>query len=221
MDFSSKVPRGALDQHLKENTELHLKMACEKLREFQDLLEGNVGNVKEIQASVVEADRRISDLYGTIRQSNMVLEELLQNRVGLLAKVLNDLQREQRDINNKHDVLQFEVDSLNSEVEELEERASNLEDLRQEVASIKRRQSDHYGRLEYLTKRVSSDRAWLNSRLDDLQAGAQCRMESNRYFFTKQKDDLQLLKYEVSVIFFLVIVVIIVLSYYLATSRTK
>lgn len=222
---SEEVARGALDQHLKENTELHLKMACEKLQEFQDLLEGNIGNVKEIQASVVEADRRIIDLYGTIRQSNMVLEELLQNRVGLLDKVLNDLQREQRDINNKQDVLQFEVDSLNSEVEELEERASNLEDLQQEVASIKRRQSDHYWRLEYLNKRVSNDRAWLedsvNNRLDDLQAGARCRMESNTYLFTKQEDDLQLLKHEVRVIFFSVIFVILVLGYYLATSTTK
>ena len=90
MDFSSKVPRGALDQHLKENTELHLKMACEKLREFQDLLEGNVGNVREIQVRVVEANRWISDLYGTIRQSNMV-QESLQNRVGLLDKDLKDL----------------------------------------------------------------------------------------------------------------------------------
>ena len=53
MDFSSKVPRGALDQHLNEYIELHLEMACEKLREFQDLLEGNVGNVRGIQASVV------------------------------------------------------------------------------------------------------------------------------------------------------------------------
>ena len=88
MDFSSKVPRGALDQHLKEYTELHLEMACEKLREFRDLLEGNV---REIQASVEEADRRISDLHGTIRQRNMELEELFQNRVGLLDKDVNDL----------------------------------------------------------------------------------------------------------------------------------
>lgn len=87
---SEEVPRGALDQHLKEYTELHLEMACEKLREFQDLLEGNVGNVREIQASVVEADRGISHLYGTIRQSNMV-QESLQNRVGLLDKDLKDL----------------------------------------------------------------------------------------------------------------------------------
>ena len=47
--------------------------------------------MREIQASVVEADRRISDLHGTIRQRSMELEELFQNRVGLLDKDVNDL----------------------------------------------------------------------------------------------------------------------------------
>ena len=184
MDFSSKVRRGALDQHMKESTELHLKMTCEKLREFQNLLEGNVGNVEEIQANVVEANRRISDLSGAVRQSNLVLQELLQDRVGLSDKVLNDLRKEQSDINDKQDALQSEVDSLDKKVGEFEERASNdkawlqssingFEDLQQEVMSVIRCQKNHSLSLQSLSKRVSHDVTGLqnsiNDGLEDLQ----------------------------------------------------
>ena len=120
MDFSSKVPRGALDQHLKENTELHLKMACEKLREFQDLLVGNVGNVKEIQTSVVEADRRIGDISD--KQDTLQSEfDSLDDEVRELKERVSDLEDLQREIAS----IKSRQNNHNRKLDQLTARVSN------------------------------------------------------------------------------------------------
>lgn len=117
MDFSSKVRRGALDQHLKENTELHLKMACEKLREFQDLLEGNVGNVKQIQASVVKADKRIGDISDK--------QETLQSEFDSLDNNVRDLEERVSDLRQKVTIVKSHQNNLNRKFDKLTKRVSN------------------------------------------------------------------------------------------------
>lgn len=115
-----EVPRGALDQHLKENTELHLKMACEKLREFQDLLVGNVGNVKQIQARVVKADKRIGDIND--KQETFQSEfDSLNNEVKGLEERVSDLEKLQQEVAS----IKSRQNNLSRKLGQLTKRVSN------------------------------------------------------------------------------------------------
>ncbi|XP_068682704.1 TNF receptor-associated factor 6-like isoform X1 [Montipora foliosa] len=145
-----KVQRGALEQHVKENTEAHLALACKRLQEFQVLLAVNFNNIKEIQASIGNTDPDISlaseikDLSGSIRLSNRFVQQL-RSKVFELENTINDLPGEEL-------ALQSEVDTLDEEFQELKLDVQNdknrlqhsmsygFQGVRREIALIKKSQ---------------------------------------------------------------------------------
>ena len=92
---------------MKRNTENHLKLACEKLQEFQVLSTVNTAHVKELEAEMVTAKKKITKLSEAVMK-NSGLQELL-DKLALADKKLNELPEKN------------EVKSLLKEVKELKD----------------------------------------------------------------------------------------------------
>ena len=93
---------------MKENTEHHLKLACEKLQEFQVLSTANTAHVKELEAEMVTANKKITELSEAAMKSNE-LQELL-DKIDLIDEKLNELPESD------------EVDALIEDVKELKDK---------------------------------------------------------------------------------------------------
>ena len=146
----AKVQRGALEQHVKENTEAHLALACKRLQEFQVLLAVNFNDIKEIQASIGNTDpdkslvSEIKDLSGSIRLSNRSVQEL-RSKVFELENTINDLPGEELALQSEVDTLDEEFQELKLDVQNDKNRLQNsmsygFQDLRREIALIKKSQ---------------------------------------------------------------------------------
>ena len=92
---------------MKENTENHLKLACEKLQEFEVLSAVNTANVKELEAEMVTAKKKIAELSEAVQKTNG-LQGMIYNKIALTDEKLNEVPEKD------------EVDSLIGEVKELQ-----------------------------------------------------------------------------------------------------
>ena len=106
---------------MKENTENHLKLACEKLQEFQLLSTVNTANVKELEAEMVTAKKKISELSEAVTKTNW-LQGLINNKIALTGEKLNELPEKD------------EVDALIGEVKELQDE--KLSEVQGEVSDL-------------------------------------------------------------------------------------
>ena len=154
LSFFTQIQRRAIAEHEKTNAESHLKLACEKLQDFQALSAANTANIKELQAEIFNANERIKELSEIVLKSEG-LQELREEITAANAK-LHELQRKD-DGKTVDDLLtlQSEVNALNKDFKELKIDFSNdkkrllelqdavsygFQDLRGEVAGIKRKQ---------------------------------------------------------------------------------
>ena len=103
-----KVQRRAITDHVKTNTEHHLKLACEKLQEFQVLSTVNTANVKELEAEMVTAKKKIAELSEAVMKSNELQE--LHDKIFLTDEKLQELPEKD------------ELDALIEEVKELKDK---------------------------------------------------------------------------------------------------
>ena len=104
----TKVQRRAITDHVKTNTEHHLKLACEKLQEFQVLSTVNTANVKELEAEMVTAKKKIAELSEAVMKSNELQE--LHDKFFLTDEKLQELPEKD------------ELDALIEEVKELKDK---------------------------------------------------------------------------------------------------
>ena len=93
---------------MQENTEHHLKLACEKLQEFQVLSTVNTANLEELEVEMVTAKRKIAELSEAVTETNG-MQGLIYNKIALTDDKLNQLPKKD------------EVDALIGEVKELQD----------------------------------------------------------------------------------------------------
>ena len=138
---------------MKTNTEFHLKLACEKLQEFQALSTVNTANVTELQAEMFSANKKIEDLSEAVLKSEGLQE--LRDKIAVTNETLNKLQaKDDRNTLDGLSAIQAEVDALLKEVKELKKDVCyekkkclelqdalsyGLRDLRAEATSNKKR----------------------------------------------------------------------------------
>ena len=138
--FSTKVQRQAIAEHLKANTECHLKLACRKLQEFQALSTVNTANVTELQTEIVSAKRKIEDLSKAVLKSEDIQE--LRDKIAVTNERLRELRRkgDEKKVDGIQ-TIQPEVITLMKEVKELKKDVANdkrLMDLQDAVNELKK-----------------------------------------------------------------------------------
>lgn len=149
----NQVQRRDMAEHVKANTDSHLKLACEKLQEFQASSAVNGEDVKELQAEIAKANKRIEKLSQLVLTNEWLQE--LREKVAITDEKVQELQRNDDDKTNQgRFTLRSEFNTVVKQFKELKSRASNdrkrlleLEDsvsygfqeLRGEVGGIRRK----------------------------------------------------------------------------------
>jgi len=169
--FTTKVQRRSITEHVKANTESHLKLACEKLQEFQALSTLNAADVKELQTQMASGNKRIKELSEAVLKSEELQE--FRDKIAVTNETLQELQRRgDGKTTDRLSALQTEDNALIKEIKELKKDLANdrkkllelqqtvsygLKDLRGEATGIKKRQ-----------QKLETANAKLNTNLNDL-----------------------------------------------------
>ncbi|XP_068751774.1 TNF receptor-associated factor 5-like [Montipora capricornis] len=128
-----KVQRRAIADHAKTSTESHLKLACEKLAEFQALSTVNRGTVKELEAQMVISNKKITKL------SQVVVE--LRDKISLADEKLTELQTQDEAQESPHhefsDEKLLELHDAVNELQKLVPKYKRLQNLPAEFTGIK------------------------------------------------------------------------------------
>lgn len=111
-----KVQRIAIHDHMKRNTESHLKLACESLRELQVSSTSTFANIEEMQTEIATAMKKIQELSEAGLKSGGL--EDLRDKIAVTNKKLEVLQSGE-DVTDALSSLQSEVVAINKEVKEL------------------------------------------------------------------------------------------------------
>ncbi|XP_068688041.1 TNF receptor-associated factor 5-like [Montipora foliosa] len=149
-----KVQRRAIADHVKTSKESHLKLACEKLEEFQALSTVNTATVKELEAQMVTANKTITKL------SQVVVE--LRDKISLTDEKLTELQTEDKvQESQQHEFSDKKLLELHDAVNELQKlvpKYNRLQNLPAEFAGTKKK-------LQHLEAAVSNfDQGKYNSK---------------------------------------------------------
>ncbi|XP_068751773.1 TNF receptor-associated factor 5-like isoform X2 [Montipora capricornis] len=108
-----KVQRRAIADHAKTSTESHLQLACEKLAEFQALSTVNTATVKELEARMVTANKKIAKL------SQVFVG--LRDKISLTNEKLTELQtHDEAQESQQHEFSDEKLLKLNDAVNELQ-----------------------------------------------------------------------------------------------------
>ena len=130
-----KVQRRAIADHIKTSKESHLKLACEKLEEFQALSTVNTATVKELEAQMVTANKKITKL------SQVVVE--LRDKISLTDEKLTELQTEDKvQESQQHEFSDKKLLELHDAVNELQKlvpKYNRLQNLPAEFAGTKKK----------------------------------------------------------------------------------
>ena len=116
--FTTKVQRRSITEHVKASTESHLKLACEKLQEFQALSTLNAADVKELQTQMASGNKRIKELSEAVLKSEGLQE--LRDKIAVTNETLQELQRRgDGKTTDRLSAPQTEVNALIKEIKEL------------------------------------------------------------------------------------------------------
>ena len=119
--------------HAKTSTESHLKLACEKLEEFQALSTVNTATVKELEAQMVTSNKKITKL------SQVVVE--LRDKISMADEKLTELQTQDEAQESQHrefsDEKLLELHDAVNELQKLVPKYKRLQNLPAEFTGIK------------------------------------------------------------------------------------
>ncbi|XP_078352420.1 TNF receptor-associated factor 6-like [Oculina patagonica] len=116
----AKVQRKAISDHLKRNTESHLKLACERLQELQDSSTLTTASIEEMQTEIVTAVKKIKELSEEVLNSEG-LQDSLCDKIAAINKKLPKFQSRDDATDGRLSALKTDVVTMKTEVAELTE----------------------------------------------------------------------------------------------------
>ena len=125
--FYFKVQRRAISDHVKRNTESHLKLACERLQELQASSVLTKASIKDEQTKMVTVMKKIKELSEGVIKSE-ALQVLLDNEIAAINKKLPKLQSKDDATDRRLSALQADAVTIKKEVKESTEKLSSTDE---------------------------------------------------------------------------------------------
>lgn len=142
----SRVQRRAIGDHVKASTASHLKLACEKLQEFRALSSVNTINIKQLEAQMDTANKKITNLSEIFLKRIESLQELRDRQMALTEKKLNELEKRDEKLRDAVNELQILVPKCNRVQHQLREEFTctkgKLQELEEAFSKLDQRQSE-------------------------------------------------------------------------------
>lgn len=130
--FSFKVQRKSFADHLKRDTECHLKLACERLQELQASSTLAAASIEEMQTEMVTAINKNEELSKAVQKS----EDLQDSRYKITLVTLSSIQADVDTIKAKVEELKEDLSSSDESDSELEDEVNELQELTSRVDSL-------------------------------------------------------------------------------------
>lgn len=169
------MQRRNIADHVKRNTECHLKLACERLQELQALSSIATASIEDVQTEMMTAMNKIKELSEVVLKSGD-LQDLRDKIVTTNAK-LQELQSKEN-TNERLTAIQGEVVAIKKEIKELSRNVPDYGKLRE--------LQDEIDKLQKLIPRIDSFQGQLgeiagtNKKLRKLQeANASLEKQTN------------------------------------------
>ncbi len=126
------MQRKAIPDHLKKNTESHLKLACERLQQLQDSSTLATASIQEVQTEMVTAMTKIKELSEEVRKS----ADLQDARNNTTATWLSSLKVDVETTKTKVAELTEELSSTDEWLSEVKDDVNKLQELNTKVDSL-------------------------------------------------------------------------------------
>ncbi len=169
------MQRKSIPDHVKRNTESHLKLACERLQELQVSSTLTKANIEEMQTEIVTAMKKIKALSEAVQKSES-LQVSLCDKIAAINKKLPKFQSRDDATDGRLSALKADVASMNTKVEELAENLSSKDETLSELI-------DDVTELRVLLRAaftLQSAQGTLNTNLQNMQEAMTKYQETNR-----------------------------------------
>lgn len=132
------MQRRVISDHVKKNSEFHLKLACERLQELRVSSTLTAASIQEVQTETATAMKKIKELSDAVLKSEGLQD--LSDRVAERKEKLQELQSRE-DASDRLSALQDDVFSIKKEVKELSRNVSvnaKLLELQDEINNLQK-----------------------------------------------------------------------------------
>ncbi len=120
------MQRKAISDHLKKNTESHLKLACERLQQLQDSTTLSTASIQEVQTEMVTAMTKIKELSEAVLNSEGQQDSLC-DKIAAINKKLPKFQSRDDVTDGRLSGLKADVVTMKTEVKDLTEELSSTD----------------------------------------------------------------------------------------------